>query len=217
MQRYMKSAMPYRGVPSPMLRAITREVFPHYPLLIVDAWKTTVLTLWDEATYREERYAAIELVSYRAYKRFRTIEALPLYEYLITTGAWWDLVDGLAIHQVGSLVREYPTQMRRHLLTWSKGPDLWLRRTAIIAQVGFKASTDQQLLYACIEPNLDRRDFFLRKAIGWALREYGKAAPDAVRQFVAEHERELSGLSRREALKHLGPVGGRLQSVAASV
>jgi 3-methyladenine DNA glycosylase AlkD len=214
MQRYMKSAMPYRGLASPTLRAITREVFPRYPLASFQEWRETVLTLWDEAAFREERYAAIELVAYRAYRSFRTLEALPLYEYLIVSGAWWDLVDGLATHQVGDLLRQYPHEMRQRLLAWSRGDDVWLRRTAIIAQVSFRGSTDQVLLYACIEPSLAERDFFLRKAIGWALREYAKAAPDNVRQYVAQHEAELSGLSRREALKHLEP---RLQSEAASV
>jgi 3-methyladenine DNA glycosylase AlkD len=213
MQQYMKSAMPYRGVAAPTLRAVTRSVFAAYPLDTFEAWKETVLTLWDGAQFREERYAAEELVGFRAYKRFRTLEALPLYEYLITTGAWWDLVDGVATHFVGDLLRQYPAPMHARLRAWSRTDDLWLRRSAIIAQVSFKRATDQQLLYACIEPNLPEGDFFIRKAIGWALREYAKAEPDAVRQYVSDHP-ELSALSRREALKHLGT---RLQSPASSV
>ena len=214
MQRYMKSAMPYRGVSSPVLRSITRQLFAQYPLPTFTSWKETILALWDHASFREERYVAIELVGYRAYRRFRTLDALPLYEYLIVSGAWWDLVDGLATHQVGELLRLYPVQMREQLLQWSRSANMWLRRSAIIAQVGFKRDTDQELLYGCIQPSLGEREFFLRKAIGWALREYAKAAPEAVLQYVAAHEAELSGLSRREALKH---VGARLQSVAASV
>ncbi len=202
MQRYMKSAMPYRGISSPTLRSITREIFSEYPLGSFEEWHATARRLWDEATYREERYAAIELVGYRGYRRFRNLDALPLYEYLIVTGAWWDLVDGLATHQVGDLLRQYPDAMHERLLAWSRGDDLWLRRTAIIAQVSFRGSTDQELLYACIEPSLAERDFFLRKAIGWALREYARSAPEAVRAYVAAHP-ELSGVSRREALKHL--------------
>jgi len=93
--------------------------------------------------------------------------------------------------------------MRQTLLAWSRGADPWLRRTSIICQVSFKGATDRQLLYAWIEPSSAERGFFLRKAIGWALRELAKAAPDEVRQYVAEHESQLSGLSRREALKHL--------------
>ena len=94
--------------------------------------------------------------------------------------------------------------MRSRLLEWSCGLDHWLRRTSIICQVGFNRATDQALLYACIEPSSRERDFFLslRKAIGWALREYGKCAPEAVGRYVAEHQAELSPLSRREALKY---------------
>ena len=93
--------------------------------------------------------------------------------------------------------------MRAVLLEWSRGDDPWLRRTSIICQVGFKGDTDQDLLYACMEPSLAERGFFLRKAIGWALREYAKAEPDAVRAYVAANAERLSGLSKREALKHL--------------
>jgi 3-methyladenine DNA glycosylase AlkD len=202
MQRYMKSSMPYRGVTTPVLRAICRQVLPLYPLGSFADWRDTVVELWDAAAYREERYAALEVVSHRAYAPFRTFEALPLYAQLIVSGAWWDLVDGLATHEVGDLLRGRPDVMRGQLLTWSRGDDAWLRRTAIICQVGFKHVTDQALLYACIEPSLRERGFFLRKAIGWALREYGKVEPDAVGAYVVAHP-ELSPLSRREALKYV--------------
>lgn len=202
MQRYMKSSMPYRGVAVPMLRKICRQVLPRFPLESFAEWRNTVVELWDTAAYREERYAALEIVSHRGYGRFRTLEALPLYTQLIVSGAWWDLVDGLATHEVGDLLRGAGETMRDQLLAWSRGEDAWLRRTSIICQVGFKRSTDRALLYACIEPSLRESDFFLRKAIGWALREYGKVAPEAVAAYVAAHP-ELSPLSRREALKYV--------------
>jgi 3-methyladenine DNA glycosylase AlkD len=214
MQRYMKSTMPYRGLTSRVLREACRSVFEQFPLASEEDWRTTIRALWDEAAYREERYAALELVGYRQYAAFRSMRALSLYEYLIVSGAWWDLVDGLATHEVGDLLRRYPDDMRAQLLAWSRGDDAWLRRTSIICQVSFKRATDQALLYACIEPSLGERDFFLRKAIGWALREYAKSEPEAVRSYVAEHADQLSGLSRREALKY---VAANLQSAAASV
>jgi 3-methyladenine DNA glycosylase AlkD len=202
MQRYMKSDMPYRGVTTPVLRDICRRVLPKHLLASPEAWRETVNAMWDAAAYREERYAALAIVSDRRYARFRTLDALPLYERLIVSGAWWDLVDGLATHEVGELLRGYPEIMRQQVLDWSLGEDAWLRRTSIICQVGFKGGTDRDLLYACIEPSLAARGFFLRKAIGWALREYGKVAPDAVAAYVAAHPR-LSSLSRREALKYV--------------
>jgi 3-methyladenine DNA glycosylase AlkD len=214
MQAYMKSAMPYLGVTTPTLREVCRRVFAEYPLPSADEWKRTVRRLWDTATFREERYAALELVADRRYSDYRTLAALQLYEYLIVSGAWWDLVDGLATHQVGDLLRRYPDEMRPTLLAWSRGADHWLRRTSIICQVGFKRSTDAELLFACIEPSLTERDFFLRKGIGWALREYAKADPQRVAIYVEEQEGQLSALSRREALKY---VPANLHSAGASV
>jgi 3-methyladenine DNA glycosylase AlkD len=202
MQAYMKSAMPYRGVQSPTVRRVWLEVSDEHVLASADDWRDTLLELWSAAQFREERYAALELLGDRRYRAFRTLEALPLYERLIVEGAWWDLVDGIATRHVGDLLRRYPAPMRAHLVAWSTGDDLWLRRTSIICQVGLKQATDAQLLFECIEPSRRSREFFLRKAIGWALRAYAATAPAAVRAYVASHE--LSGLSRREALKHLG-------------
>jgi 3-methyladenine DNA glycosylase AlkD len=203
MQRYMKSAMPYRGVTTPVLREICHKVLPAYPLESFAEWHDSVVELWDAAAYREERYAALEIVGQRVYAGFRTLQALPLYTRLIVSGAWWDLVDGLATREVGDLLRGDPLFMREQLLAWSQGDDIWLRRTSIICQVGFKRATDRELLYACIEPSRYERGFFLRKAIGWALREYGKVEPHAVAAYVAAHP-ELSPLSRREAMKYAG-------------
>ncbi len=203
MRAYMKSAMPYHGVQSTPLRAVCAEALAQFPIGSFDEWRATILELWQEAQFREERYVALELLGDRRYRAYRTMAALPLYEQLIVDGAWWDLVDGIATHLVGDLVREYPSEMRAVLLAWSTGADHWLRRTAIICQVGFKRNTDQELLFECMAPSLGERDFFLRKAIGWALREYAKAAPEAVRSYVTLNEHRLSGLSKREALKHL--------------
>jgi 3-methyladenine DNA glycosylase AlkD len=205
MQAYMKSEMPYLGVTSTPMRDAVRELLPADRLGSFEDWRDTIVALWDEARYREERYAALALIGHPVSRQFRTLDALPLYAQLIVSGAWWDLVDGLATHEVGDLLKRYPQPMRQTMLDWSRDADPWLRRTSIICQVGFKTATDQALLYACIEPNLSERGFFLRKAIGWALREYAKTAPEAVRQYVAENESRLSGLSRRQALKHLEP------------
>ncbi len=204
MRAYMKPEMPYLGVQTAGIGEVAREVFPAHPLPTFDDWRETVVALWSEARFREERYAALGLIAWRTYKPFRTsLAALPLYERLIVGGAWWDLVDGLATHEVADLLRRFPNEMRETLLAWSLCADPWLRRSAIICQVSFKGATDRELLYACIEPSLGERGFFLRKAIGWALRELAKAAPDEVRLYVARHSAQLSGLSTREALKHL--------------
>lgn len=203
MQAYMKSAMPYLGVPAPASRQVCRAVFAAYPLASYDEWRETALALWREARYREERYAAIGLTGDRRYRAYQRLDALTMYEEMITNGAWWDYVDDLATHRVGPLLALYPDPMRATMLAWSRDANLWKRRTAILCQLSFKAATDEDLLYACIEPNLSDKEFFIRKAIGWALREYAKTRPGAVRRYIREHEATLSPLSRREATKHL--------------
>ena len=203
MQAYMKSPMPFLGVQSPQQARVFRQVFAAHPLATSDEWRDTVLTLWREARFREERYAAIALSGDRRYAAFQTLDALPIYEEMVVTGAWWDVVDDIAIHRVGNLFRHYPAPMREIMLAWSRDSDLWKRRTAILSQNTAKAATDESLLYACITPNLGDHDFFIRKAIGWALREYAKTNPASVRRYVHEHDAALSPLSRREALKHL--------------
>lgn len=203
-QAYMKSEMPYYGLDAKTLRAVCKQVFAAHPLASFDEWRRTVLTLWHEATRREERYAAIELAGARAYRAHQTLDTLPLYEELIVDGAWWDLVDGVATHRIGDLLRAYPREMKKLLLAWSKCDDIWKRRTAILAQVRFKSATDTRFLYACIEPSLARKEFWLRKAIGWALRSYAWHDPREVARYVKENEARLSGLSKREALKNVG-------------
>ena len=203
MQAYMKSSTPYHGVPTPKLRVVCKQVFADVELPSAEAWRRQVLALWRGAAFREERYAAINLTGLRRAGPFQTLDALPLYEEMIVTGAWWDYVDAIASHRVGLLLRRFPEEMKRLMLTWSRSDDLWKRRTSIICQLSFKRETDLDLLYACIEPSLSSREFFLRKAIGWALRQYAWTDPAEVVRYVSAHEEQLSALSRREALKNV--------------
>jgi 3-methyladenine DNA glycosylase AlkD len=168
-----------------------------------------VLGLWRGAKAREERYCAIELCAHRASRPFRDeLAALPTYEEMIVTGAWWDLVDGIATHRIAGVLRAHPTRMKRTLREWAKGEDMWKRRSAIIAQTHFRNDTDVELLSDCIAPSIARKELWLRKAIGWALREYGKANGAWVWRYVRAHP-ELSGLSKREALKSRTKLGAR--------
>ncbi len=204
MQRYMRSEMPYHGVPAPEVDAICRRRFADLAFPSSTAWQGTALFLWNHARFREERYAAIALTGVRQAAPFQTLAALPLYEEMIVTGAWWDYVDSLAIHRVGALVRKFPGRMGRTMRTWSRRNELWLRRSSILCQVGSRDAVDRALLYDCIEPSLGSREFFLRKAIGWALRQYARVEPGEVARYVAQNEDRLSPLSRREALRHIG-------------
>jgi len=163
-----------------------------------------VLQLWRGATHREERYAAIVLSGDKRAAAFQTPAVMPLYEEIIVTGAWWDYVDEVASHRVGPILRDHPAAMRKMMLAWSKSDDMWKRRTSIICQLGFKKDTDLDLLYACIEPPLDSKEFFLRKGIGWALRQYAWTDPAEVKRYVRRYKDRLSSLSQREALKNVG-------------
>src|SRR5262245_36420919 len=201
MQAYMKSAMPFLGVQAGPRRAALRKVFGDHRIESAPEWRRALLSLWRNAEYREERYAAVELSGFRLYRPWQTLYTLPMYEEMVVSGAWWDLVDEIAVHRVGGLLRLFPDSMRGTMLEWAGDPDLWKRRTAILCQNSFRDRTDTRLLYACIEPSLGDTDFFARKAIGWALREYAKVNPREVVRYV--NHTGISGLSRREALKNV--------------
>jgi len=200
-QAYMKSAMPFAGVSVPETTRMARSLFQANPLASRDVWVETILKLWREARVREERYATLSLIGLRSCRHWRDPALLDVYEELIVTGAWWDFVDEIAAKLVGELLANHPRQIKPVLRRWSRDDDMWKRRTAILAQLKFGTDTNFALLESFIAPSIDSREFFLRKAIGWALREYSKTNPQAVIDFVSVNEDRLSGLSRREALK----------------
>ncbi len=205
MQAYMKSTLPFHGVTQPEIVRACRALFQRHSLDRFEIWRDTVLALWRGARVREERYAAMGLAGQSRYSDYQDMRALPLYKELIVSGAWWDYVDAIASHRIGTLLHHHPREMKAVLKRWARADDIWLRRAAILAQLGFKVETDVALLHACIEPSLDRPEFFLRKGIGWALREYAKTNPADVARYVHAHRDRLSPLSQREALKHIKP------------
>ncbi|GHE86490.1 DNA alkylation repair protein [Amycolatopsis deserti] len=207
MRRYMKSEMDFLGVPKPERAKLARRVFGEHPLPDRESFVAAVRTLWREANFREERYLAIDLTGHRPYARWQDHELVPLYEEMIVTGAWWDYVDEIAIRRIGPILRADRDRVTPVLRQWARDADRWRRRAAVICQVTAKADTDRDLLTAAIEANQADRDFFLRKGIGWALRDYARTEPDWVRAFVEAHP-ALSPLSVREALKHLGGGSG---------
>jgi 3-methyladenine DNA glycosylase AlkD len=203
MQAYMKSLMPYRGVSAPVQRALWRKIFGQYPLMREEQWRDVALELWRNAEYREERYAAVAFTDLKIYLPYRTVDAVPMFEEMIVTGAWWDFVDAIAGHHLGDVLRANPRRMQPLMRRWSTDEHMWKRRASILCQLGFKRDTDLDLLYDCIEPNLADKDFFIRKAIGWALRQYAWTDPVEVKGYVKSHRSRLSGLSVREAMKNI--------------
>jgi 3-methyladenine DNA glycosylase AlkD len=197
---YMKSAMPFHGVAAGQLRTICKGIFANHPVREAASWRRDVLATWRGAMFREERYAAIELTGDRRARPFQTMDALPMYEEMVVTGAWWDLVDILATKRLGEILGNEHGPMRRAMLSWSRSGDMWKRRSAILCQNRMGSDTDLDLLYACIEPSLSSKEFFLRKAIGWALRQLAWWNPKEAMRYVKENETRLAGLSKREAL-----------------
>ena len=201
MQAYMKSTMPYYGIRLPQVRAICGEVFDG-EAMTCEEWKDMIVAVWRGAKRREERYAAVHMLNMKRHAECLAPRDMPMLEELVVTGAWWDHVDELAM-VIGELLRKHPRQMRPLMRRWSTDANLWKRRVSIICQLRFKRDTDLELLYGNIEPNLADRDFFIRKAIGWSLRQYAWTDPKEVARYVRTHDKELSGLSKREALKNI--------------
>jgi 3-methyladenine DNA glycosylase AlkD len=204
MQAYMTSTMPYFGVAAPVTKKVFARVLHDHPVADRESWVATVRALWHDATHREERYGAIALAGHQAYLAHQDPDTVELYRELVVTGAWWDFVDTLASRHVGPILRAHPDQVRPTIVAWSTDPDRWLRRTSIICQLGAKESIDLDLLTTCIGPNLADRDFFIRKAIGWALRQHAWTDAAWVQDYVRRQGTLLSPLSRREALKNVG-------------
>ena len=204
MQAYMKSAMPYHGVSSAEMRRVCKQVFAEHPIESSEAWQADVLGIFRGAKKREEWYAAMELAGDRRAKAFQRFDVLPMYDEIITGAAWWDVVDAIAAHRLGDLLRNDPAKMRKKMLAWSRDANMWRARSAILCQLRTGDAIDLDLLYACIEPSIESKEFFLRKAIGWALREHAWRDPEEVKRYVAKNRARMSGLSIREELKNLG-------------
>ncbi len=208
-QRYMKSVMPYRGLTSPELRVLLRPLLADASLAPAsrEAWEADVRALWDDAAYREERYAALALTGHRAARAWQDPHSLGVYRHLVETGAWWDYVDVVAADRVGPILLRHRVFVTPMMRAYAVDEHLWVRRTAILAQLKHREETDLDLLCDVIDANLEESrygsEFFIRKAIGWALRQHARVEPEWVRGFVEARGDRLSGLSRREALKHL--------------
>ncbi len=199
MAAYMREQFDFLGIAAATRRAAQK------PLLTASAKSSSAELLefaeacWEEDE-REFQYVAVDVLR----KRAGTLEAgdLPRLRSLIEQRSWWDTVDALAAHVVGALVLADPalsTEMDR----WIDDDNLWVARTAMLHQLMWKDATDGDRLFAYVRKHATHRDFFMRKAIGWALRQHARTDPDAVRALVDELDDELSGLSKREALKHL--------------
>lgn len=198
MQRYMRDQFEYLGLKGPEMSALLAGHYAVHGLPPLVDLEAVLRDLWS-LPQREYQYTATGLLS-------RCAPDLPAgfigtLEYLIVTKSWWDTVDTIATGPLGLHFKRYPAVRRRTLARWRKSDNFWLRRACILFQLNYKSETDFPLLCEIICENLGSHEFFINKAIGWALRQHTRVDPEAVRRFVAATP--LSPLSAREALKWL--------------
>ena len=198
MVAYMRNQFLYLGIKSPLRRQLERDFINDHGLPPIEVLSPILLDLW-HLPEREYQYAALMLLG--KFEKNLPPEFIETIKSLLTTKSWWDTVDVLASNTVGTHFKRFPEVRDDKLIHWRRSDDFWLRRTCILFQLKYKKETDFDLLKAIIQENLGAKEFFINKAIGWALREYTRTDPDAVRKFVAETP--LAPLSAREALKWL--------------
>lgn len=198
MKKYMRDQFEYLGIKSPQFKVLMKEHIAQHGLPPAEELDFIARELWG-LPYREFQYAASSLIG-------RMEKELPkgfakTFERLIIHKSWWDTVDTLAGGPIGVHFQRFPDAREKYLAKWRKSENFWLRRTCILFQLNYKKETDFDLLCEIIRENLGSQEFFINKAIGWALRQYARTDPKAVKKFVMATD--LHPLSRREAMKHL--------------
>lgn len=198
MKAYMRNQVEFLGIKGPQQRVLLRQFISQEGLPSLKILSEVLLELWD-LPEREYQYAALSILD----KMSKQIppDFIVTIEALITTKSWWDTVDALAAKTVGTHFRRFPDVKDQALEEWRRSEDIWLRRTCLLFQLKYKEATDLELLCDIIRENLGDDEFFINKAIGWALRQYSKTDADSVRTFVAKTP--LHSLSAREAIKWL--------------
>ncbi|HZW60902.1 MAG TPA: DNA alkylation repair protein [Candidatus Babeliales bacterium] len=199
-QQYMKSSMPFWGIPKPTLTKLIIPIIKQHEPQSLEHYKENILYTFQNAQHREEWYAAV--MYSRHYKLYIRPENIDLYINIILISQWWDIVDEVADHLIGKALLKVQHR-EKYFEQWIKHHNLWIRRTALIAQLKYKKQTDFNLLTNLILEVAYEKEFFIRKAIGWSLREYSKTNPEVVRNFIENHKHQLSTLSIREGLKIL--------------
>jgi len=195
MEKYMRGMFPFIGLRAPDRKLLSRTFMRE--LKFQDEGMMSVIhSLWEKPE-REYQYVAVDYLVKN--KRYLNVEHLDMIKYLIVTKSWWDTVDLIASHLVGTLFSKYPQLIKERGDEWLHSDNIWLQRTMLLFQLKYKEETDEELLFSIIRQTNHIEEFFIQKAIGWSLREYSKINPDAVIDFIKSHE--LSNLAKREGLK----------------
>lgn len=197
MKAYMKDNFEYLGIKTPLRKELEKKLLKEKAKeALID--KELVRELWRNE-YREFQYVALDYLVKQKKKLQK--EDITFIRELIVTKPWWDTIDLIASHLVGEICSKYPELIDEYILNWSTDENMWLRRTAILYQLKYKQDTDRNILEKVIKDNIEDEEFFIRKAIGWVLREYSKTNKEWVSEFVANNR--LSKLSEKEASKYL--------------
>lgn len=199
MAAYMKHQFSFFGVTAPVRKLITKEVRASMSLSLEDPFPVWVKECWT-SPFREMQYAAVDLLASKK-KKLRP-EHLSMLEWMVVNKSWWDTVDGIAPSLAGTIFLSYPDSRDAFIFKWLQSSNMWLQRASIIFQLKYGSRTDWNFLQLAIKTHIDSKEFFIRKAQGWALRQYARTEPDRVRHFI-DQTPALSGLTKREALKHL--------------
>ncbi len=206
MAAYMKTDMPFYGVQKPDRMPILREMKRSFKPASSKEYTEAVLALWNDS-HRETKYCAINFAE--SFPDFVCADSIPLYERLIREGAWWDFVDAISANLVGEAYLKERRKMKALINKWSKDKDMWIRRASLLCHLHHKKDTDQEQLFSVCLKLAPEREFFIQKGMGWALREYSKSDPKAVKDFLKANKEVLSPLTYREAAKHIlrqGPI-----------
>lgn len=199
MKKYMRDQFEYLGIKSPKFKELMKEYIAANGLPPVDELDSILRGLW-ALPEREFQYAANSLLG-RLEKQLPA-GLIKTMESMIVTKSWWDTVDTIAGGTLGVHFQRHPAVREKYLAKWRRSENFWLRRACILFQLNYKTETDFDLLCEIIRENLGSKEFFINKAIGWALRQYARTNPKVVKKFV-KATKELNPLSRREAMKHL--------------
>jgi 3-methyladenine DNA glycosylase AlkD len=200
MSKYMKGRFSFFGIKSTERKLIQRNWISTLPKDLDNQTRWEIIReLWTKEE-REFHYTAIDWLNSWNKKLIEASDATHL-EWLITNHSWWDSVDALASNYVGKYCQKYPAQAAEIIEKWRNSDNMWLNRTCLIFQLKYGNTVDFELLKSLIRQYQPVKEFFIQKAIGWALRQFSKFNPDAVREFIAEIN--LQGLARKEASKYV--------------
>lgn len=199
MEKYMKNLFLFHGLKTDLRRSLHKQAVEIHKEEVKANAREIALELYSKQQ-REYHYSAVELLMKELKSTFRK-DDIVLIEKLLVTHSWWDTVDTISKYLLGGYLQQYPDQIPEVVKHFSGSENMWLNRAAILFQLGYKKNTDEKLLFRECEKHRHSKEFFIQKAIGWALREYAKTNPEAVRAFVAKAG--LKRLSTREALKNL--------------